>query len=128
MNSVAWFSIYLVVWSKIFGHMVFIYLVVRFQSNWPVSIASECNGCFVILSPGAERSRWSDPALRPDGVRRRAEQGPRARQLQSLLGLGLCRSELQARELRIGQGCLCLRAKLPSWTGKCRDGTSHSSF
>ena len=91
-------------------------------------ISIVCNNrCFVILYPGAERSRWSDPALRSDGVRRRAEQGPRARQLQSLLGLGLRRSELQARQLRVGQGCLCLRAKLPSWTGKCRDGTSHNS-
>ena len=34
---VTWFSIYSVVWSEIFGNMVFIYSVILFRSNWPVS-------------------------------------------------------------------------------------------
>ena len=34
---VIWFSIYLVVWSEIFSHIVFIYSVVWFGSNGPSS-------------------------------------------------------------------------------------------
>ena len=37
VNSYIWFSIYWVIQSKIFGHMVFIYLVFQFRSNGPVS-------------------------------------------------------------------------------------------
>jgi len=64
------------------------------------------NGILRFLHPiqpfaGVERPRWTDPTLRPDDLRRRAEQGPRSRKLEPLPVVGLRRPELPARQLRV---------------------------
>ena len=55
---------YLVVWSEIFGHPVFMYLVVQFRSNVPIPTACvKLNHIVRIL-----KGRFSDPHYRGQSV------------------------------------------------------------